>query len=166
MTTGIFLQRVVNDEEFLNDKTHIILDEVHERDVDIDFTLVLMKHLLPEKRFKLILMSATIDTELFSGYFEKRSVADILKEGVYMNEKTKHINEFDEYEEIDVWKNPDANWTKNRLFDDSRAVRWKTQADNGHNERAPIIKVDDKVYTVRKVYLDTLIQKISMTLKM
>jgi len=71
VTTGIFLQRLVNDSEFLDSVGYVILDEVHERDVDIDFTMVILKHLLGTNKFKfkLILMSATINTELFSHYF-------------------------------------------------------------------------------------------------
>lgn len=62
MTTGIFLQKLVHErEKMLSLYTHIIMDEVHERDIDSDFSLILMKHFLrhfPET--KLILMSATI----------------------------------------------------------------------------------------------------------
>ena len=46
MTTGIFLMRLVNNPESFNKYTHIIMDEVHERDLDIDFSLVVLKHLL------------------------------------------------------------------------------------------------------------------------
>ena len=46
MTTGIFLMRLVNSPESLHRYTHIIMDEVHERDLDIDFSLVVLKHLL------------------------------------------------------------------------------------------------------------------------
>lgn len=46
VTTGIFLQRLVNDQAFLDTVSYVILDEVHERDVDIDFTMVILKHLL------------------------------------------------------------------------------------------------------------------------
>lgn len=46
MTTGIFLMRLVNNPESLEKYTHIIMDEVHERDLDIDFSLVVIKHLL------------------------------------------------------------------------------------------------------------------------
>ena len=69
MTTGIFLMRLVNSPNSLEKYTHIIMDEVHERDLDIDFSLVVIKHLLGKilnqrlgesnLRFKLILMSAT-----------------------------------------------------------------------------------------------------------
>jgi ATP-dependent RNA helicase TDRD9 len=46
MTTGIFLMRLVNNPKSLQKYTHLIMDEVHERDLDIDFSLVVVKHLL------------------------------------------------------------------------------------------------------------------------
>lgn len=46
MTTGIFLMRLVNSPDSLHRYSHIIMDEVHERDLDIDFSLVVLKHLL------------------------------------------------------------------------------------------------------------------------
>jgi len=51
--------------------THIILDEVHEREEDMDFLLLLCKKLLPEASLttKLILMSATIHVSDFRDYF-------------------------------------------------------------------------------------------------
>jgi HrpA-like RNA helicase len=54
------------------------MDEVHERDIDIDFALIIVKHFLkvfPE--VKLILMSATICSEKFSNYFCPSSIANI-----------------------------------------------------------------------------------------
>ena len=80
VTTGIFLQRLVNDEEFLDSITHVILDEVHERDVDIDFTMVILKHLLHKKKINIVLMSATINTELFSHYFAQEAIDKVLSE--------------------------------------------------------------------------------------
>ena len=67
MTTGIFLMRLVNNPDSLARYTHIIMDEVHERDLDIDFCLVVLKHLLSSMEtaglnFKVILMSATFNT--------------------------------------------------------------------------------------------------------
>ncbi|KAG0269368.1 hypothetical protein BGZ95_002103, partial [Linnemannia exigua] len=55
--------------------SHIVVDEVHERDIDTDFLLVLLRQMQRERRakglpvIKLILMSATIDTGLFASYF-------------------------------------------------------------------------------------------------
>jgi len=86
MTTGIFLMRLVNNPDSLQKYTHIIMDEVHERDLDTDFSLVVLKHLLGNKddrtqqlNFKLVLMSATFNTELFSNYFSRTSIANIEK---------------------------------------------------------------------------------------
>jgi ATP-dependent RNA helicase TDRD9 len=90
MTTGIFLMRLVNNPDSLQQFTHIIMDEVHERDLDIDFSLVVIKHLLAKTmegktglKFKLILMSATFNTELFANYFSKTSVQGVEALQVY-----------------------------------------------------------------------------------
>ena len=56
VTTGIFLQRLVHKDE-INSFTHIIFDEVHERDLNIDFAMVAMKYMLKKyPHLKLILM--------------------------------------------------------------------------------------------------------------
>ena len=58
------------------------MDEVHERDLDIDFSMVVVKHLLAkppseELMFKLVLMSATFNTKLFANYFSEKSIAEV-----------------------------------------------------------------------------------------
>jgi ATP-dependent RNA helicase DHX29 len=73
-TTGILLRRLAGDRD-LSEISHIIVDEVHERTVLGDFLLVILKDLLERRRasgsppLKLILMSATLDSNLFSSYF-------------------------------------------------------------------------------------------------
>jgi len=53
----------------------IVLDEVHERHLHGDFLLGVMKCIIYQKPdLKLILMSATINVELFSNYFAKENV--------------------------------------------------------------------------------------------
>ncbi|KAF8308056.1 P-loop containing nucleoside triphosphate hydrolase protein [Clavulina sp. PMI_390] len=95
-TTGIFLKRMqtallggsqVHDDRSLDDVTHIVIDEVHERDVDTDLSLAVIKRLLADRKarnkpLKVILMSATIDPTLFQSYFQdthgqKAKVIDI-----------------------------------------------------------------------------------------
>ena len=88
MTTGIFLMRLVNNPDSLKTYTHLIMDEVHERDLDIDFSLVVVKHLLGRGeqeglRFKLILMSATFNTNLFANYFASSSVNTVEEINAY-----------------------------------------------------------------------------------
>ncbi|KAH7533694.1 hypothetical protein FEM48_Zijuj04G0158700 [Ziziphus jujuba var. spinosa] len=54
----------------LFDMTHIIVDEIHERDRFSDFMLAILRDMLPSyPHLRLILMSATLDAERFSQYF-------------------------------------------------------------------------------------------------
>ena len=55
----------------MNDWTHVILDEVHEREEDMDFLLLLCKKLMRSNAtgVKLILMSATISIDKLVDYF-------------------------------------------------------------------------------------------------
>jgi ATP-dependent RNA helicase DHX57 len=76
-TTGILL-RQIQDEPTLPQFSHVIIDEVHERGVDSDFLLVLLRDLLPKRPdLKVVLMSATIDASTLSAYFSSCPVIDI-----------------------------------------------------------------------------------------
>ncbi|KAL1308654.1 hypothetical protein HN51_050646 [Arachis hypogaea] len=76
-TTGILLRRLIADRK-LKDVTHIIVDEIHERGMNEDFLLIVLKDLLPRRpEMKLILMSATLDAELFSSYFNGAAIIKI-----------------------------------------------------------------------------------------
>lgn len=69
-TTGILLRRLLVDRN-LKGITHVIVDEIHERGMNEDFLLIVLKDLLPRRpELRLILMSATLDAELFSSYFD------------------------------------------------------------------------------------------------
>jgi hypothetical protein len=70
VTPGILLRRLQSS-PLLSEFTHIILDEVHERDRYTDFLLVQLKNVLLPQRpdLRLILMSATLQTELLIQYF-------------------------------------------------------------------------------------------------
>ncbi|GLT60383.1 hypothetical protein SLA2020_331510 [Shorea laevis] len=68
-TTGILLRRLLVDRD-LKGVTHVIVDEIHERGMNEDFLLIVLKDLLPRRPdLRLILMSATLNAELFSSYF-------------------------------------------------------------------------------------------------
>ncbi|KAJ8553471.1 hypothetical protein K7X08_024149 [Anisodus acutangulus] len=68
-TTGILLRRLLLDRK-LEGVTHVIVDEIHERGMNEDFLLIVLKDLLPRRpELRLILMSATLNAELFSSYF-------------------------------------------------------------------------------------------------
>lgn len=58
--------------------THLIIDEVHEREKVTDFLLIAIRDALPaNKHLKVILMSATLDSEQFSGYFHNCPVINV-----------------------------------------------------------------------------------------
>ncbi|CAI8047009.1 ATP-dependent DNA/RNA helicase DHX36 [Geodia barretti] len=68
-TTGILLRRMIND-SLLREVSHVVLDEVHERSVQSDFLIIVLRDILPHRPdLKVILMSATLNAELFSQYF-------------------------------------------------------------------------------------------------
>jgi len=67
-TTGIVL-RMLEGKESLADCTHIIIDEVHERSIDSDFLLIILREILEfRKDLKVILMSATVDANKIAAY--------------------------------------------------------------------------------------------------
>lgn len=69
-TTGILKEKLINKKN-MHEFTHVILDEVHERDIESDFALLIVKKLLRtnSSHVKVILMSATFDTGIFARYF-------------------------------------------------------------------------------------------------
>jgi len=76
-TTGILLRRLQVDPD-LASVSHVFVDEVHERDLNTDFMLMILKDLLlRRKNLKLVLMSATLNADTFSRYFEGCPTASI-----------------------------------------------------------------------------------------
>jgi ATP-dependent RNA helicase DHX29 len=62
----------------LRDITHIVLDEVHERTIDSDFLLIVLRKLMVRRPdLKIILMSATVDAERFSKYLDGCQVLSV-----------------------------------------------------------------------------------------
>ncbi|MGZ5015869.1 MAG: ATP-dependent RNA helicase HrpA [Methylobacter sp.] len=77
MTDGILLAESQND-PYLNQYDTIIIDEAHERSLNIDFLIGYMKWLLPKRPdLKLIITSATIDTQRFSDHFNKAPIIEV-----------------------------------------------------------------------------------------
>ena len=77
MTDGILLAEAQAD-RWLNAYDTIIVDEAHERSLNIDFVLGMLKTLVRRRRdLKLIITSATIDTEKFSNAFDDAPVIEV-----------------------------------------------------------------------------------------
>jgi ATP-dependent RNA helicase DHX29 len=76
-TTGILLRRLTTD-RFLVGTSHVIVDEVHERDIDTDFLLILLRDLVSlraktDQPLKLLLMSATAQIDQLVRYMSSSS---------------------------------------------------------------------------------------------
>lgn len=114
MTDGILLAETQNDPDLRQYHT-IILDEAHERSLNIDFLLGYMKLLLARRRdLKLIISSATMDAASFSDFFDGAPVVNV--EG-----RTYHV---------DLHYMPPRN-TEEELADHvCRAVEWLSEYDS------------------------------------
>ncbi|KAF9676505.1 hypothetical protein SADUNF_Sadunf08G0008900 [Salix dunnii] len=115
-TSGILLRRLLSDRN-LNGITHVFVDEIHERGMNEDFLLIVLKDLLPRRQdLRLILMSATLNAELFSSYFggaptihipgftypvRAHFLEDVLEMTGY---KLTSFNQIDDYGQEKVWK--------------------------------------------------------------
>jgi len=77
MTDGILLAETLSD-PYLYTYDTLIVDEAHERSLNIDFILGLLKKLIPKRNdLKVIITSATIDTHKFSAAFHQAPVIEV-----------------------------------------------------------------------------------------
>ena len=83
VTTGILLQylKTMSDDQFCKKYKYIIIDEAHDRSLDVDLILLMMRSLIKRTLTKgapfLILMSATINVEQYSKYFDTKTVFEV-----------------------------------------------------------------------------------------
>jgi ATP-dependent RNA helicase HrpA len=77
MTDGILLAEIQND-RLLSRYDTLIIDEAHERSLNIDFIMGYLKRLLPRRPdLKVIITSATIDPERFSRHFGDAPIVEV-----------------------------------------------------------------------------------------
>ncbi|RZQ59709.1 ATP-dependent RNA helicase HrpA [Amycolatopsis suaedae] len=77
MTDGILLAEIQND-RMLRRYDTLIIDEAHERSLNIDFILGYLKQLLPRRPdLKVVITSATIDPERFSRHFDGAPIVEV-----------------------------------------------------------------------------------------
>lgn len=80
VTTGVMLRMIQSifgknssHDSFFENLGYIFIDEVHERSIDSDFLLIILKKMTKNfPKLKIILMSATIEKSIFNGYFDPR----------------------------------------------------------------------------------------------
>ncbi|RUP47115.1 P-loop containing nucleoside triphosphate hydrolase protein [Jimgerdemannia flammicorona] len=129
-TTGVLLRRLHSD-PCLVGVSHVLVDEVHERSVDSDFLLIILRELLKRRAdLKLVLMSATINQELFSAYFGGAPAIEIpgfthpvQEQHVYLEDilrRTRHVS---------------SHPTPKRFKDDTDHDTWREEyAEQGYDE--------------------------------
>ena len=82
-TTGIVLQflKTMSDSDFIKRYKFIIIDEAHDRSLDVDLVLYMMKNLIKRNLTKdppfLILMSATLNVSEYAAYFETKTIFEV-----------------------------------------------------------------------------------------
>ena len=77
MTDGILLNALQKDPDLKQFDT-VIIDEAHERSLNIDFLIGYLKQILPRRPdLKVIITSATIDPESFSNHFDQAPIVEV-----------------------------------------------------------------------------------------
>lgn len=101
-TTGSLISRLTGNDPLLSEYNCIIIDEAHERTVQTDQLLLLIKKVcLKRSDLKVVIMSATIDLDTFRNYFPKRKFS--FKEVDVGSELSYPVK--------DIWlKNNPSNW--------------------------------------------------------
>ncbi|RHZ54344.1 hypothetical protein Glove_428g91 [Diversispora epigaea] len=142
-TNGILLRRLEGD-GLLNGVSHVIVDEVHERTLEIDFLLIILKNLLQKRHdLKVILMSATIEAKKLSSHFSGcplvevpgrtfpvaiKYLEDVVEETEYM------INEGDEYARKIYRKIKDEGTITIGRGDSSQKLNYELEEDRDMND--------------------------------
>ena len=124
MTDGILLAEMQRDRQLLRYDT-LIIDEAHERSLNIDFILGYLRQLLPSRPdLKVIITSATIDSERFSQHFAE-------------GESNRHS----------------AEGESNRHSAEGESNRHSAEGESGqHYGGAPVIEVSGRTYPVEVRY--------------
>ncbi|KAM3965865.1 ATP-dependent RNA helicase Rhau [Aphomia sociella] len=167
-TTGILLVDLeVN--QGLTNYSHIILDEVHERDCHIDLAMCMLKQVLRQRQdLKLILMSATIDADKLSTYYDNCPMLHI--EGLAYPVKDVYLEEilqFTKYKLPEERKrnNNSKPWHRHRKankgFETFEEKEIKYRAEVGPWLESVKRNIDRDVY---KTLLDSRIEELNIDL--
>lgn len=77
MTTGILVRVLQGDKSFLKNSI-VVIDEVHERSIDTDLIVILLKNLMGKiPGLKIVLMSATVNVDVFKNFFSSLKTCHI-----------------------------------------------------------------------------------------
>ena len=108
-TSGILLRKLIHDRG-LENVSHVIVDEIHERGMNEDFLLIILRNLLSERPdLRVILMSATLDAKTFSEYFSNAPTVHVPG---FMHPVREHFLE-DVLESTGAWR---LLWARRRML--------------------------------------------------
>ncbi|CAG9770070.1 unnamed protein product [Ceutorhynchus assimilis] len=115
VTTGVLLQKLIH-KKSLTEYSHIIIDEVHERNQELDFLLLIVRKFLftNSPHVKLILMSATIDADQFAYYFRKKVDTETIPAPII------NIDEVSQYGKTIFYWDQYSAFVKSGKFDKTR----------------------------------------------
>lgn len=100
MTDGILLAQIAHDRQLQRYDT-LIIDEAHERSLNIDFLLGYLKQLLPRRPdLKVIITSATIDTARFAEHFDDAPVVEVSGRGYPVELRYRPVTDGDHIDAI------------------------------------------------------------------
>lgn len=148
-TTGI-LMRMLEGSNDLQDVTHIVLDEVHERTIDSDFLLIVLRKLMLRRpNLKVVLMSATVDADRFSEYLDGASVLNVpgrtypvqvryLEDAVELTGYSLDNGSLERFTDLD----DDIEVADSTLSDAAKAENIKELRGYSSNTRATIARMD------------------------
>ena len=102
MTDGILLTEIQQD-RWLNRYDTLIIDEAHERSLNIDFLLGYLKQLLTRRRdLKLIITSATLDAERIATHFDNAPIIEVSGRTWPVEQRYLPLSRVDEKETLDI----------------------------------------------------------------
>ena len=160
--------RMLEGSNDLKDITHIVLDEVHERTIDSDFLLIVLRKLMNRRPdLKAVLMSATVDAERFSKYLDGAPVLNV--PGRTFPVKVKYLEDAVELTGFSVFDNgsqekfedldDDAELPDNAISEANKAENTRALRGYSAKTRNTISQIDE--YRIQFELVAQLISKIA-----
>ena len=168
-TFGILL-RQLQSEGALNSVTHIVIDEVHERNLDGDILMGLLREALKSvPHLKVILMSATLDADRFAAYWgnaprmhipgrtfpvEDFMLEDVLEKTGYNPPKKKRkkggFNNFSRNRKANAWNDSEMSDDEMEDEDEPASVKNSDESEN----KQPVVPLEERVKRVDQTSVD------------
>uniref|UniRef100_A0A0G4HCF0 Uncharacterized protein n=1 Tax=Chromera velia CCMP2878 TaxID=1169474 RepID=A0A0G4HCF0_9ALVE len=152
-TQGIFLKRILCDPD-LSGVSHVVVDEVHERELMTDFSLTILRKLLARRPdLRLVVMSATINPRVFADYFDNTP-----RDGEGLNTV-----------KIDVDMESGEEWPPSGLFSASASGQtgpspssssYPSQSQAAF-QKVKVLEIPGRMFPVKEVFLDEILVRSS-----